>query len=333
MVFISPLTPQDKAKIRELVSYWNTKNLDTRIADHYNVCRVLAKVTAPGAAPIYRVHLSSTNMTVEPLEFEIPYTLMLELDSISEVQGQQSLFPVQKPFNGRRRGDMTPRPEAVGASIRVELRMIPLRVGMKSDGGIKSFAFRCNACEDERFWCRHVNNEFSYRDHAHWSRQLLKTPEMYLAVPLFGCLFHRIRLSKESITTWDGKEETRLLVDPCQDLLVESYRSMDDKNAVYNLICDLEDTVDSHDGRLAREYVDLFRGNRGGIRCSAKTHTYGTNRKLNEWLREYNAPFPTKELNAELTMQRVKALTYCNLTYDLCYFCWLNTESALSLLD
>lgn len=331
MVSVSPLTPQDKAKIRELVSFWNTKYYDTRIADHYNTYDIIT--VHIGTAVRYRAKLGSKNSAVEPLEFDIPDTLKLELDSITQVQGQQSLFPVQKPFDGRRKGDMTPRPQPVGASIRVELRMIPLRVGMKSDGGIRSFAFRCDTCEDDKFWCIHVINEFmSYRDHAHWSRQLLKTPEMYLAVPLFGCLFHRIRLSKESITTWDGKEETRLLVDPCQDLLAESYRTMDNKSAAYNLICDLEDTVTSHDGRLAREYVDLFRDNRGSLRCAAKTHTYGTNKKLDEWLREYNRPF-AKELNQGLTMQRVKALTYCNLTYDLCYFCWLNTESALSLLD
>jgi hypothetical protein len=216
--------------------------------------------------------------------------------------------------------------------VTVQYRRIPRSVSMPDDG-IEGHGFRCDNCTDNRYWCDHVVRQFSSSIDQHtWLRSVDSRGKIRLAVPLFGEMYHRILISKETITSWDGKNEARLLIDPESPYLAATYQEITDTSVAAYTIARLHETLETPIGKDIWNGCKRFHSRQGPPLCGNTSHGYGANQQLEVWLGTFIGPMTDESWNYNLE-RKLSALTFCILTYGVCYICWLNRESALSLLD
>jgi hypothetical protein len=321
-------TPLDKARIRYLVTIWNTQNMDSRSPEDYNMWEVNKILWSPVQNPnrsteIYEVRLASTVPGIATLEFQIDENVYLEFNAITAPEPQ----PRTRNFN--------PAPQPVGPRVTVQYRRIPRSVSMPDDG-IEGHGFRCDNCTDNRYWCDHVVRQFSSGIDQHtWLRSVDNRGKIRLAVPLFGEMYHRILISKETITSWDGKDEARLLIDPESPYLAATYQEITDTSAATYTIARLHETLETPIGKDIRNGCERFHSGQGPPLCGNTSHGYGANQQLEAWLGTFVDSWPSASWHPDVArkLRKLSALTFCILTYGVCYICWLNRESALSLLD
>jgi hypothetical protein len=99
-------TPLDKARIRYLVTIWNTQNMDSRSPEDYNMWEVNKILWSPVQNPnrsteIYEVRLASTVPGIATLEFQIDENVYLEFNAITDTPslnlGLETLIRLRSP--------------------------------------------------------------------------------------------------------------------------------------------------------------------------------------------------------------------------------------------
>lgn len=174
-------------------------------------------------------------------------------------------------------------------------------------------------------------------------------------LPLFGSVLHRITISSEAYTSWDGNDKIRLRIephswlDPDGVIFVSSDGSAGLKELAEGLVQAYRVATDSvtmnQAGRLRyKEWWNYLRSGFNGpptpIICANPSngfagHNFGTAKKLLEWIQEPNIGQVTEDVADMATERdkRVLAEVFASLTYGTCYICYKNRETAFAMID
>lgn len=272
----------------------------------------------------------------------------------------KNVEPVMKPVTNTHLGI---------SRARITMKAAPSRPGVSIPDGKTSarvLVCECPVSPVERFFCPKIDAELLIGSEKFFEiagcdlSQRATNPvgsSIEFMLPLFGSVLHRITISSEAYTSWDGNRKVRLVIephswlDPDGVLFITSDGRIGLKELAEGIVQAYRVVTDSvtmnPQGRAQyaawMNHIHAgFTGMPASIRCANSStgfsgHNFGTNKKLLDWINmpgEAAPKYDPEDMSAVSEREkRILAQTFCTLTYGSCYICYKNRETAFAMID
>jgi len=200
----------------------------------------------------------------------------------------------------------------------------------------KNQILKCPACDS--FACTHIRMAYETGyDVKIWG--LLSNTDrvqLVLAVPVFGEVFHRVRVSFSVAEDWEGKERIMLNVDPRSHLVTDRFFDFEgpwdnfnftpaeqDKNFMRKVIDDLQLSVDRR-SPMWLKLSKMAQGFPAEQVCGHARHSYASSKFLLGYLTGRENPHGVEGHEIE---RRTDCCAFTIEHYGLCYHCYRSIDT------
>lgn len=235
---------------------------------------------------------------------------------------------------------VTPRPRNVAPRLNTAPRKPAIKLVDVPPSSRISFlgtahAFKCE-CGGDPWFCGHILGMFKTgSDFEKWRSQTFDPMIVgvdvpltrQLAVPMFDHVMHRVNITKMVTPDWEGNNKVKYLIDPLSAVGGgQRFFDPDEDDMAWRMIQALTyETVSNASYEEQRDTSNFIDG-ASSSNCTSNRHNFGTNKKLQDWIRE------DVSVRSPQDSYRFNAQVFCIMNYGMCYFCWRATETLFDLV-